>query len=53
MTPASAARNVRCEDCGHSRENHDYRGCLVWINADASKPCSCAVVRIEFVHIRR
>jgi hypothetical protein len=36
-------RNAKCVDCGHSRENHDSSGCLVWINADAANKCLCRV----------
>lgn len=53
MTPEMAARNVACEDCGHARENHDYSGCLCWIEADASRKCLCKVVYIRFVHERK
>lgn len=53
MTPAQAARNVACEDCPHTRENHDYSGCLCWIMADTNNKCPCTVISITFVHTRK
>lgn len=38
-------RNEKCADCGHSRENHDGSGCLVWINADAHNKCLCKLFK--------
>lgn len=34
-------RNAKCAGCGHSQENHDPRGCLVWVDADAHRKCLC------------
>jgi len=53
MDPQKAARNVACEECGHTRENHDYSGCLCWINADANNKCPCTVIAIKFVHVKK
>lgn len=36
-------RNEKCYGCGHSRENHDSSGCLVWVDADAHRKCLCKV----------
>jgi len=44
---------VACEECGHTRENHDYSGCLCWINADANNKCPCTVIAIKFVHVKK
>jgi hypothetical protein len=38
---AKLKRNVKCSGCGHSHENHDSSGCLVWVEADASRKCLC------------
>lgn len=40
---ARLTRNEKCYGCGHSRENHDPSGCLVWVNADAERKCLCKV----------
>ena len=37
--------NAKCAGCGHTRESHDYGGCLCWINADAANKCPCKVWR--------
>ena len=39
--------NAKCADCGHSRESHDYSGCLCWIMADADRKCPCKVWKAE------
>ena len=38
-------RNEKCANsiCGHSRESHDDRGCLLWHNADAAQKCLCKI----------
>ena len=40
---ARFTRNEKCYGCGHSRENHDRGGCLVWVDADAHRKCLCKV----------
>lgn len=40
---ARLTRNDKCYDCGHSRESHDYNGCLIWVNADSYRKCLCKV----------
>ena len=40
---ARLKRNEKCYGCGHSRENHDRSGCLVWVEADAHRKCLCKV----------
>lgn len=40
---ARLIRNEKCYGCGHSRENHDPGGCLVWVEADAHRKCLCKV----------
>jgi hypothetical protein len=38
---ARLTRNEKCYGCGHSRENHEPSGCLVWVEADSSRKCLC------------
>lgn len=40
---AKLKRNSKCAGCGHSKENHDSSGCLVWVEADAGRKCLCRV----------
>lgn len=39
--------NAPCADCGHTRESHDYSGCMCWIMADANQKCPCKVWKEE------
>lgn len=38
-------RRQTCAECGHTRESHDYSGCLIWTNADSAHKCACRIFK--------